>query len=303
MSETASTTYDVERPALGAARYEGVSFRLPTSEITLRGKRWNTAAPASTPALFVHGWLDNCNTFDLLAPRLPEMDIVALDLPGHGRSDYLPPAAHYQYWPLAGYLTELIVSQGWERIDLVGHCLGGILFLLVASAIPERINKIVLIDSISPYLGEPEELSESAVQHYLSRTNTRYEGHPVYPDKKKVFQLRRTGGDMLFSTAERLTERDLIERDGGFTLGMDPRLRRPFYVCFSEEQFAAYLARIRAPVLYIGAERPYQPDAALRGRQISRIKNIRYEEVPGGHYIHMENVDPVADLIRDFMQG
>jgi pimeloyl-ACP methyl ester carboxylesterase len=166
----------------GATRYTDVGFRLPTSEITLRGKRWNAAQPPGTPALFVHGWLDNCNTFDLLAPRLPGMDIVALDLPGHGRSDYLPPAAHYQYWPLAGYLTELIVSQGWERLDLVGHCLGGILFLMVAAAIPERINKVVLIDSISPYLGGPEELAESGVQHYLSRTNPRYEGHPVYPD-------------------------------------------------------------------------------------------------------------------------
>jgi pimeloyl-ACP methyl ester carboxylesterase len=289
--------------------FNDVSFRLPVSDITLRGKQWNASgkerasARARAPALFAHGWLDNCNTFDLLAPRLPEMDVVALDLPGHGRSDHLPPAAHYHYWPLAGYLTELIVSEGWERVNLVGHCMGGILFLLVAAAIPERINKLVLLDSISPYLAGAEEISESAIQHYLSRMNPRYEAHPVYPDKKKVFQLRRMGGDMLFSTAERLTERDLIERDGGFTLGMDPRLRRPFLLCFSEEQFAAYMARVRAPVLYIGSERPYQKDAALRGRQISRVKDIRYVEVPGGHYIHLENVDLVAELIQDFMQA
>jgi pimeloyl-ACP methyl ester carboxylesterase len=228
--------------------------------------------------------------------------VIALDMPGHGLSDYLPPAAHYHYWPLAGYLIELIVSQGWERLDLVGHCMGGVLFLLVAAAIPERINKLVLIESINPYFGRPEELSDSGLRHFLSRTTDRYDAHPVYADRKKVFQLRRAGGDLLFSTAERLTQRDLIETEEGWTLRMDPRLRRPFYVCFSEEHFASYMERVRAPVLYISAERPLQADEAVRERQIGRVKNIRSEVVPGGHYIHMENVDVVAGLIREFLQ-
>ncbi|MFM8353785.1 MAG: alpha/beta fold hydrolase, partial [Gammaproteobacteria bacterium] len=52
----------------------------------LTGLRWGTRG--GLPTLALHGWLDNANTFNRLAPLLPELDLVALDFAGHGASDH-----------------------------------------------------------------------------------------------------------------------------------------------------------------------------------------------------------------------
>ena len=47
----------------------------------LRGLRWGR--PGNTPILALHGWLDNAASFSRLAPLLLDVDVVAIDLPGH----------------------------------------------------------------------------------------------------------------------------------------------------------------------------------------------------------------------------
>lgn len=43
------------------------------------------------PMLALHGWLDNCGTFDRLIPLLPtKIPVFSIDLPGHGRSSHFP---------------------------------------------------------------------------------------------------------------------------------------------------------------------------------------------------------------------
>jgi len=50
--------------------------------LQLHAKQWGD--PAGIPTVGRHGWLDNANTFDRLAPLIPELNLVALDFAGHG---------------------------------------------------------------------------------------------------------------------------------------------------------------------------------------------------------------------------
>ena len=61
--------------------------------LRLTAKAWGD--PAGTPTLALHGWLDNANTFDRLAPTLPELDLIAMDFAGHGFSSHRPDGVHY----------------------------------------------------------------------------------------------------------------------------------------------------------------------------------------------------------------
>jgi pimeloyl-ACP methyl ester carboxylesterase len=106
--------------------------------------------------------------------------------------------------------------------------------------------------------------------------------------------------DILVDTAEKLLERDLREVPGGYSWRSDVRLRYPFTLTFTEEQVLAYLRNISAPVLFIQAERSalHEPYYPARWAAIPHLERVI---LAGGHHLHMENADPVAKAIHDFL--
>ncbi|RZF42463.1 hypothetical protein LSTR_LSTR013227 [Laodelphax striatellus] len=55
----------------------------------VKGKWWGPED--RQPFLAVHGWQDNCGSFDALASLLaPEISLLCIDLPGHGLSSRMP---------------------------------------------------------------------------------------------------------------------------------------------------------------------------------------------------------------------
>ena len=68
-------------------------FVLPVAGTTVAGLR--SAAAQGTRVLALHGWLDNAASFIPLAAALPGLDLVAIDLPGHGHSAHMPPGTQY----------------------------------------------------------------------------------------------------------------------------------------------------------------------------------------------------------------
>ena len=72
-------------------RLEETTLDIPLGRLhALRGGR--AGAPK---VLALHGWLDNAASFVPLAAHLDDIELIALDLPGHGRSAHLPPGGHY----------------------------------------------------------------------------------------------------------------------------------------------------------------------------------------------------------------
>jgi len=105
---------------------------------------------AAGDLVLLHGWSLNLRVWDglvrLLAPRFR---IIAIDLPGHGRSDWDPrastPAA--QAWRVHETLAPLT-----ERYALLGWSLGGQLALDLAAALPAGIERLALIATTPKFL-------------------------------------------------------------------------------------------------------------------------------------------------------
>lgn len=106
---------------------------------------WEPAQPPEY--VLVHGAGLNAHSFDptVLALAAPAL---AVDLPGHGHSDWRDDA---EYRPdlLAGDLAAVLTARAPAPVTLVGHSLGGLTAILTAAAAPERVRALVVVD-ISP---------------------------------------------------------------------------------------------------------------------------------------------------------
>ncbi|MFB9905997.1 alpha/beta fold hydrolase [Allokutzneria oryzae] len=274
---------------------EEIEVELPRAGITLRGRR--SGRPGGLPVLCLHGWLDNCASFTPLSERVEGLDLFAFDLPGHGLSDPIP-GPTCQYLDYVACVLELARVLGWDRFQLVGHSLGGALSALIAGARPELVERLVLLDAIGPLSADPV-LGRDSVTRYLN-AYLADEPAPVYRSRSQALKARMQLADILLDTADRLLERDLRQVPGGFSWRSDVRLRYPFTLTFSEEQVRSYLANITAPVLFVGAERTALKEDYYEGR-FAAVPRLRRVTLAGGHHLHMENPDPVAEAVRDFL--
>jgi len=74
---------------------QGKEIQIELPYLKLAAKQWGN--PAGMPVLAIHGWLDNAGTFDHIAPLLPDLNLVAIDLPGHGLSEHRPMGTNYHF--------------------------------------------------------------------------------------------------------------------------------------------------------------------------------------------------------------
>ena len=55
---------------------QGEALEFDVLGLKICARQWGN--PEGPPALGLHGWLDNANTFNRLAPLLPELNLIAL---------------------------------------------------------------------------------------------------------------------------------------------------------------------------------------------------------------------------------
>ncbi|WP_031759589.1 alpha/beta fold hydrolase, partial [Pseudomonas aeruginosa] len=150
--------------------------------------------PDGKPVIALHGWLDNAMSFSRLAPKLAGLRIVALDFAGHGHSAHRAEGASYLLWDYA--LDVLMVAEqlGWERFSLLGHSMGAIVSVLLAGALPERIERLALIDGLIPYTGEADKAPQKLGEALKAQLALRHKRKPVYAELEKAVEARMRGG-------------------------------------------------------------------------------------------------------------
>lgn len=277
------------------------AFSISTRYLTFGAKRWGSRD--GLPVLALHGWLDNASSFDRLAPCLPDLHLVALDLAGHGLSDHRPPGVKYHYVDYIDDVLAVADALDWERFALLGHSLGAGLASVLAGSFPERVTHLMLIEGIGPMSREAERSGEylsKSVREMQQFGNKRL---PVYPGIDAAVAARTRVGDMAPASVEILVRRNLAAVNGGVQWRSDPRLKLASPLYMSEKQVHGFLRGIRVPVLLIRGE-----DGLLRhlGRLEDRkacIAEIQEVLLAGGHHLHLDDPEPVARVISAYLSN
>ena len=128
---------------------EWKEIRIPTEYGHIAGKSYGDPE-TGIPLLGIHGWLDNCGTFDPLAGRLPPgFHFVSIDMPGHGLSSHIPPGMFYRISDGLITIKHITNYLKWPKFGILGHSMGAGLGNWYAGSFPDEITRLIQIDLIN----------------------------------------------------------------------------------------------------------------------------------------------------------
>ena len=121
-------------------------FRLRHVRIHGHEVGFRRAGDGDEVLVLVHGVTGSSTTWREVMPTLAErFTVIAPDLLGHGES--AKPRGDYSLGAFASGVRDLLVTLGVERATVVGHSLGGGVAMQLAYQFPERVERLVLVNS------------------------------------------------------------------------------------------------------------------------------------------------------------
>jgi len=119
---------------------------------TARGEVYARVGGDGPPLLLLHGYPQTHLAWHAAAPLLAaSFRVVAVDLPGYGRSFRPAPAADHRPHSkrvLADDLVQLMGALGHERFAVAGHDRGGRIGYRMALDAPQRVSALAVLDVV-----------------------------------------------------------------------------------------------------------------------------------------------------------
>ena len=255
------------------------------------------------PTLALHGWLDNSATFDRLAPLLPELHLVAVDLAGHGLSQHRHPSAVHHFIDWAPEVVAVADQLGWEIFGLIGHSMGAGISTLVAGAFPNRVRRLVLLEGAGPLAADAARAPDQLASAVEDEARAAAASPRLFPDLDTAVKARLRDSDLDTGATRRLVERGSEEVGGGVRFTHDPRLRTRSRTRLTENQVLAFLSAIECPVLAVRALQgwPFPRDVVMA--RLQKIQHLETAEIEGGHHVHLTHPERVAPIINRFFSS
>ncbi len=118
------------------------------------------------PVLLLHGWLGSWRYWMPTMESLADVyRTYALDFWGFGDSD--KPGNRYRIDDYVRQVSDFLDGLGIAKVSLVGHALGGVVALRTTLELPQRVDKLVLVDT--PVYGDSLSGSLKVVRNPFSR--------------------------------------------------------------------------------------------------------------------------------------
>jgi pimeloyl-ACP methyl ester carboxylesterase len=278
---------------VGEGAYNGMNE--PTSRFLAGTPRlhyleWNPTGAHTL--LLLHGNSANAWWWRPMAHALTgaNLRILALDLRGHGDSDWVRPP-NYSPADYADDLVRLITASCTEDAIAIGHSMGGIAVLAFASRYHKLTRAVVAIDIAIT--------SGPRRNRYLGRLRTLPTvSYPDLATAKARFRLMPNEGaispELIAEIAEHSIQRTI---EASYTMKFD---RESFFGSDGLE-VAAAIAEVRIPLLLVRAERSriMTTEAAANARRSNPL--VELVTIPNAHHhLPLEAPESLACAIQQF---
>ncbi|MBK8212069.1 MAG: alpha/beta hydrolase [Rhodospirillales bacterium] len=258
---------------------------------------WKSAAGGRT-VVCVHGLTRNGRDFDALAAALQaDFRVACPDLPGRGRSNWLPVPAEYRPPVYMADMASLIARLGGDEVDWVGTSLGGLLGMMLAAQPNSPIRRLVVNDigafiakdalqRISGYVGtDPLFADLDALEGYLREVHAPF--GPLTDAQWRHLASHSARPD---------------PAGGGLRLHYDPGLAAPFKEGFDNDvELWPVWDAITCPVLVLRGQNSDILSHETAQTMLTRGPEAELVELPGIGHAPMLMDALQIDIVRAFL--
>ncbi|MFT3804409.1 MAG: alpha/beta hydrolase [Burkholderiaceae bacterium] len=247
------------------------------------GKPFDAALPT---IVFVHGAQSDHSVWILQSRYLAHhgYGVLAVDLPGHGRS--AGPLLE-SVEAMAEWIGKLMTAAGVRRATVVGHSMGSLIAVELAGSAPDRVAGAVLVGSAYPM-----RVSDALLAAARDDEPRAFDMMNVWSHGGLDHPPGCPGpGFSIFVQARRL-----MERQAKGVLFNDLR------ACNDYGQGEQRAAAITCPALFVLGKRDMMTPVKAGKALAARIRDARVVEVDdSGHQLMAEQPRAVLDAIRGFV--
>ena len=247
------------------------------------GKTFNKELPV---VVFLHGAQHDHSVWILQSRYLAHHGyaVLALDLPGHGKSGGEALASVEQ---IATWIIGVLDAAGVAQASLVGHSMGSLIALECAGAYPQRVAKIALVGVANPMRVSDELLTATRDDEPLAQDMVNIWSHSTYAAKPS------NPGPGFWIVGENLR---LMQRIKPGVMHTD------FTACNAYAQGKERAAQVTCPSLLVLGQNDVMTSpraardlqATLRGQRTVLVK-------ASGHALMAEQPDAVLDALKEFL--
>lgn len=248
------------------------------------GKRFDAALPT---VVFVHGAQHDHSVWILQSRYLAHhgCGVLALDLPGHGRSDG---PALMRVEDLADWVAGVIEAAGAKQASIVGHSMGSLIALECAARHPVQVAKIALLASAYPMKVSEALLDATKNNEPVAQDMVNIWSHLAYA------QYPNNPGPGFWVIGENLR---LMQRQEAGVMHTD------FVACNAYAGGAEAAAKVACPALFVIARRDAMTPARSAQAFAQTVKGARTVMIEGsGHNMMGEKPDEVLDALVGFLK-
>lgn len=272
------TLHPTNAPAYEAYAYTG-------------GKDFDATKPT---VVFIHGVLNDHSVWILQSRYLAHhgFNVLAIDLPGHGRSGGEAPASVEE---AAHFVAALLDAAGVRQAALVGHSWGSLIALQAAADLKERITHTVLVGTAFPMKVSPAliEASMNEPMKALQMVNV-FSRATLAPPPSALGP-----GTWVYGASMALGRR---------VLASNPKVNifhRGFVACDSYAGGLEAISAIVCPILFVlGTSDQMTPAKAAKSlidQAKTSGKNYRVVNVPMGHHQMTESPEETLKALAEFL--
>lgn len=244
------------------------------------------------PLIILHGMFGQHANWTGLAKAFSKtFEVYSFDVRNHGQS---PHADTMSYPQMAQDIAQTMDAIGLEKADFIGHSMGGKIAMQLALNLPERVNKLVVVD-IAPvkYEDGPNQELNALQQIELDDLSSRQQADVVLQNNNVPNKAIR---DFLLTNLKRNSERKFEWRMNLSVIAKD------YYLLKSWSEDSTRQSEFKGETLFIKGEHsnyllPEYTDQTLAFFPKAKVKVIS----EAGHWVHNENPEQFFKVVQKFL--